>query len=473
LGEDVSLTDKSDKGKIQRRAASLLSRDLIARRLLRRRGRTLRAFANRASESAKRSIARLFAACAVLQSRAVSVYSGPRAASPPGYAIITPVLPQKTGIADYAAGLIPGLRSLGNHVTVFTQSRFAQSCDTELAQVYPLSSFESWKWPPQRTIYQLGNNIDFHDEIALHFLEHGGIAHVHDLAMHHVFAHFTFAKDNEIYYALISKWYGAEVSKRIRDQHDAGGPYFWTEDNIVNYPLNEEVIAKAIGVIVHSEFARTQIQRRFREKRVYVVPQRYPQLSAVRRTRGQGLRISSLGYVDRRKKVDSAISAIAACRDRGVEIRLDVVGSLDPSCAGLPDLCRKLRVDHLVKFWGFLPPSEFGTIFAATDLCVALRDQSVGETSGTVCRALQYGVPLIVSDVGSFSELPPCTIKIPPGVDTDRRLSDHLYSLATDDQRYADMANAAYEFAVTGATFAAATKRYSDTIHAISSRKRN
>jgi hypothetical protein len=35
------------------------------------------------------------------------------------------------------------------------------------------------------------------------------------------------------------------------------------------------------------------------------------------------------------------------------------------------------------------------------------------------------------------------------------------------------MANAAYEFAVTGATFAAATKRYSDTIHAISSRKRN
>jgi glycosyltransferase involved in cell wall biosynthesis len=396
------------------------------------------------------------------------MFSGLRAGLPPEYAIITPVPPQKTGIADYAASLIHGLRNLGNHLTVFTQDRFVQHADAESSPVYPLSDFNRWKWPPQRTIYQLGNNVEFHDQIALHFLEHGGIAHIHDLAMHHMFAHFTFAVDHEIYYALISKWYGAEASRRIRDQHATGRPYLWTEDRVADYPLNEEVIAKAAGVIVHSEFARMQIQSRAPEKRVYVVPQRYPELSAARRTRGHGFRISTLGFIDQRKKVDSVIAAIATCRDRGVEIRLDVVGTLDSSCAGLPDLCRTLRVDHLVDFRGFMPPAEFASIFAATDLCVALREQSVGETSAIMSQALQYGVPLIVSDVGSFSELPPHTIKIPPGADTDRRLADHLYGLATDNQRYSSVANEAYEFAVGGATFAAATRRYADAIHDIS-----
>jgi glycosyltransferase involved in cell wall biosynthesis len=170
--------------------------------------------------------------------------------------------------------------------------------------------------------------------------------------------------------------------------------------------------------------------------------------------------------------VDSVIAAIATCRDRGVEIRLDVVGTLDSACAGLPDLSRTLRVDHLVNFRGFLPPAEFASIFAATDLCVALREQSVGETSAIMSQALQYGVPLIVSDVGGFSELPPHTIKIPLGADTDRRLADHLYGLATDDQRYAAVANEAYEFAVAGATFAAATRRYADAIHDIARQRR-
>jgi hypothetical protein len=81
---------------------------------------------------------------------------------------------------------------------------------------------------------------------------------------------------------------------------------------------------------------------------------------------------------------------------------------------------------------------------------------------------VQYGVPLIVNDVGSFSELPPCTIKIPPGSDADRALADHLYGLATDGQRYADMANGAYEFGTTEGSFAAASKLYSDAIHDIS-----
>ena len=55
---------------------------------------------------------------------------------------------------------------------------------------------------------------------------------------------------------------------------------------------------------------------------------------------------------------------------------------------------------------------------AACDACVSLRSPTMGETSGTAIRALSLGKPLVVSDVGWFSELPDdVALKVP--VDED------------------------------------------------------
>jgi glycosyltransferase involved in cell wall biosynthesis len=50
----------------------------------------------------------------------------------------------------------------------------------------------------------------------------------------------------------------------------------------------------------------------------------------------------------------------------------------------------------------------------AADVHVSLRSPTMGETSGTAIRALSLGRPLIVSDVGWFSELPDeVALKVP------------------------------------------------------------
>jgi hypothetical protein len=67
----------------------------------------------------------------------------------PDYSSVTPIFPQKTGIADYADGLIGGLKSLGR----------------------PLSEFSADISPPERTLYQVGNNRNFHDEQILHLMK--------------------------------------------------------------------------------------------------------------------------------------------------------------------------------------------------------------------------------------------------------------------------------------------------------------
>ena len=51
---------------------------------------------------------------------------------------------------------------------------------------------------------------------------------------------------------------------------------------------------------------------------------------------------------------------------------------------------------------------------AACDVLVNLRSPTMGETSGAVIRGLALGKPMLVSDVGWFSELPDdAVLKIP------------------------------------------------------------
>ena len=53
-------------------------------------------------------------------------------------------------------------------------------------------------------------------------------------------------------------------------------------------------------------------------------------------------------------------------------------------------------------------------LMAACDACLNLRAPTMGETSGSVVRQLSLGKPVVVSDVGWFSELPDeVALKIP------------------------------------------------------------
>jgi glycosyltransferase involved in cell wall biosynthesis len=62
----------------------------------------------------------------------------------------------------------------------------------------------------------------------------------------------------------------------------------------------------------------------------------------------------------------------------------------------------------------YVPEEGLWALMAACDALVNLRYPTMGETSGSVIRALSLGKPLIVSDVGWFSELPDgVVLKVP------------------------------------------------------------
>lgn len=383
---------------------------------------------------------------------------------PTEYAFVTPIPPQKTGIADYADGLIEGLRRRGLNIKVYTQSRYVGE-DRPAGGALSLSVFDHARHAPTRTVYQIGNNRAFHDEQVLHLMQHGGVAHLHDFSLHHLFAWFTYVEEPKIYFALLRKWYGPVFAETVRKRFAAQADVLWETPDVLNYPLHEEVVARAHGVIVHSHFAKRFILDRFPTKPVAVVAQRYPDAEPVRRNGDRPRRIASLGFVDPYKIVDKKIEAISICRERGVEIELDVVGEVSARCENLPALAQRLGVEDLVHFHGRVSQEDLLACFRTTDACIVLRDPTVGETSAIVSRGLQYGVPMIVNDVGSYSELPMFVPKVPVGPHIAMGVADVLCRWVQKPDAYRAVAERAYRHAGGEARFARALERYEGVLH--------
>ncbi|OAI91364.1 hypothetical protein AYO27_24425 [Rhizobium sp. GHKF11] len=289
------------------------------------------------------------------------------------------------------------------------------------------------------------------------------MVHLHDFSLHHLFAHFTYVRDSEIYYALLRKWYGEEFSESCRQRIDRAEIMPWESSDVLGHPLNEEVLARASKVIVHSHLARNFIMERFSDTPTFLLPQCYPDGVPVKRRQVRdSLNVCTLGFVDRFKRVDNQIEAIALCKERGLEVRLDVVGRLSEDCFDLPDMAADLGVSHLVQFKGGVSQEKLLNYFRSADVCIVLRDPTVGETSAIVSRALQYGLPLIVSDIGTYSETPDFVGKVSVGPKAATDLGVILEEWATKPQIYDDISERSYRYASSDfASFSRTCEAYS------------
>jgi glycosyltransferase involved in cell wall biosynthesis len=96
----------------------------------------------------------------------------------------------------------------------------------------------------------------------------------------------------------------------------------------------------------------------------------------------------------------------------------------------------------------YVPEDRLWALMAACDAHVSLRWPTMGETSAVVLRALSLGKPLVVSDVGWFSELPAeVALKIAVDDGETDGLEAALELLASREDARAEMGRAALELA--------------------------
>lgn len=345
-------------------------------------------------------------------------------------AYFSPLPPEKTGIADYSALLLPALR---RRVEVDVVRRGS-------------------KRPPRGTsvaLYHVGNDPDVHGWIVDALRRHPGVVVMHDFVVHHLVAGMTVGRrDGHGYLDAMEAEHGVVGRLLAHGVLDKRIPPLW-ESRAEDFPLASFILEHATGVIVHSRYVRDLVCGSGFSGPVWVVPHPAWPVPAIAPERvAAGVVVGCFGIVNQSKRIPELLQATASVRSSDPEVTLLLVGPTSPGF----DLERRLQrlglgEDGIVRE-GWIDESRLWALMAGSDVLVNLRHPTMGETSGSVIRGLSLAKPLVVSDVGWFSELPGnAALKVPPDADEVATLTAALELLATRADVRTAMGSAAAELA--------------------------
>ncbi len=345
-------------------------------------------------------------------------------------ALFSPMPPERSGIADYSALLLPALRER-----------------VEVAVVKRGS-----KKPPRGTdlsVYHIGNNPDAHGWILEALRRTPGVVVLHDFVLHHLIAGLTIGRRDGHGYLDAMEREGGVVGRLLGHAVlDKRIPPLW-ENRPEDFHLAGEVLDLATGLIVHSRYVHDRACAAGYAGPIWIVPHPafpVPDLPAAA-VDGEPL-FGSFGNVNVSKRVPQLLEAFAQQRRRHEASALLLVGATSPGF----DLDRRLQrlgLDGkgLVRE-GYVEERRLWELMIATDVHVNLRSPTMGETSGTAIRALSLGRPLIVSDVGWFAELPDdVALKVPVDEQEVTTLAAALELLASRPDLREAMGRAAADLA--------------------------
>ena len=313
-------------------------------------------------------------------------------------AYFSPMPPEASGIADYSALVLPALRE---HVDVAVVKRGARR-------------------PPRGVdlaVYHIGNNPEAHGWILDAVRRVPGAVVLHDFVLHHLVAGVTIGRrDGHGYLDAMEREHGVVGRLLGHGVLDKRLPPLW-EARPEDFPLAGEVLTLARGLVVHSRYVEERARAAGFGGPIARVPHPAWPAPDVEPAAAAGAPLfGAFGNVNQSKRVPQLLEAFARVRRDHPGARLLLVGAVSPGF----DLDRRLQRlgldgDGILRE-GYVDERRLWRLMAACDVHVGLRSPTMGETSGTVVRAMTLGKPLVVSDVGWFAELPEgVALKVPVG----------------------------------------------------------
>jgi glycosyltransferase involved in cell wall biosynthesis len=303
--------------------------------------------------------------------------------------------PSHSGIADYSTLLLPALRERIDEIAVAVPGKRAPDGDVAL--------------------YHVGNNPEAHGWIVDALRARPGIVVMHELVLHHLVAGITIGRGNgRAYLDAMERDFGVVGRLLGLGVLDNLIPLIW-ETQPERFPLNGTILDLAQGLIVHSGYVERGVREAGYGGPVWRIPHpAWPDEPAEPAALTGEPLVGCFGHLNINKRIPALLEAFAALRARRPGARLLLVG--EPSERF--ELDRRLERlgltgDELIREQ-WVSEERFQSLMAACDVLVNLRSPTMGETSGSVIRGLALGKPMLVSDVGWFSELPDdAVLKIP------------------------------------------------------------
>jgi glycosyltransferase involved in cell wall biosynthesis len=351
--------------------------------------------------------------------------------------------PLASGIGEYSAQLLPYVAEEAEVTIVSPAPGMFRSIHTPPGTSWTTPG--KWMAKPQGDqvpVYHLGNNA-FHRYCYEGAIRRPGVSVFHDLVLHHMLSDVLVERgDNwERYERILRDEYGEDGVRlaALRRRHMA------TDFEKFLFPLFAHVARRSRAVVVHSEELHDRMAQEVPDVPITVIPHFAPprprELAAMtRESARRALRlplgvpiVGFLGYVTLPKQPEAVIDGFAALARERPDARLMLVGK-DHTNGWLTRWTDRPELRGKVRVTGFVDLLEFYRYLLAVDVVVNLRYPTVVESSGTNARALAEGVPLVVSNVGAFAELPDDAVcKVEIDGDQGAAVGRHLVRLCSDD----------------------------------------
>jgi len=464
IGLEAALFDPLDVAAIAAKMAQALENDAFRAKLREHGLQQAQRFSW--DESAKRAIA---AWESLLKSQPQQKSVRQPTGRKPRLAFVSPLPPERTGIADYSAELLPALAAHYEIEVVVAQDRVDDPWVNLYGTVRDVSWLRAHANEIDRVLYQVGNST-FHQHMLPLLREVPGTVVLHDFYMSGLMAWLELHAGAE--HAWTDALYASHGYGAVRER------YLDADAAKRKYPVNLQVLQYAQGLIVHSEYSRSLAQQWYGEgfaDNWEVIPLlRSPagptDKDAARKQLGldeDDFVVCSFGFLDSTKRnhrlldawLDSALASDKRCK-------LVFVGENHGGDYG-STILQTIRASGLgtrIRITGFATPEAFRLYLMAADMAVQLRTQSRGETSGTVLDCMNHALPLIIDANGSMAELDPEAVWMLSDEFEDDALIEAMETMWREPERRRALGERAREIILSRHAPAVCAQRYAEAI---------
>jgi glycosyltransferase involved in cell wall biosynthesis len=277
-------------------------------------------------------------------------------------------------------------------------------------------------------VYNMGDYLPFHGPIHAVAKHRPGVVILHDRVLHHLFAGMWLQgaePSPQTYVARMGAYYGEAGAEVARESLEGKRKPVWESDEeVLRYPLYEEAIVNAHGVVTHSHRQAEDVRATWAGPvRALNLPCYEEILKAVDDARlpspGDRLNLLTVGHLNPNKQVHRVVAMLAADPELASRVRYTIVGP-DDGFAGYVGELREAIARHggrlQIEMLGWQPPERLDELMAQTDVFVNLRHPVMEGGSASLMRQLAYGRPVLCFDSGFFGELPEGTAsRVPAG----------------------------------------------------------
>jgi glycosyltransferase involved in cell wall biosynthesis/SAM-dependent methyltransferase len=366
-------------------------------------------------------------------------------------AFFSPLPPTRSGIADYSQALLDPLGRLAEVETFSNGGREYHPQKFDLA------------------LYQIGNN-PHHDFVYEAAVRHAGVVVMHEANLHHLMADLTIQRGDWDAYLREAEYNGGGPAL----EHARRAKALETGPDYEGVAMTRRLLESAKALIVHSDFMLREMRRQGFAGPIARIPHGawIPQVDRFAYRDRLGVDedtplIGIFGHLKPYKRIAESLRAFRRLLRVEPRARMILVGEKHPDFQ-VDSLIRSLDLWGTVRVMGFTPIEDFAGYIAASDIVLNLRYPTVGETSGSLLRALGLGRAVMVSEVGAFAELPDdICLKVPVGAGEEDLIFEYMNLLVSRREVARSLGARAHAYVERECNWEAVAHRYASFLCAV------